>query len=162
MRLRPEPLRRAATAIQRRRELWARWQRLSRQDRLQILRFSGLIPAAALSLRVFGYHRTLRILAWHLRPAQQTSIEEQRTGVQALRRASRYAPYRGNCLSQSLALWWVLRRARCRAEICFGAAMNEGTLMAHAWVESQGLVLNDSPDIGNQFARFLSSASPGQ
>src|SRR3972149_5199429 len=150
-------IRRARTAVRRRRAMLAAWRRLSAAERRDFLQFVLLIPAVRLSLRTIGFRRTqawlvrpLRSGRWSPGPSGPGAIE--RSLSPALPRASRYAPPRGNCLSQSLALSWMLRRRGVDAELCLGARLDEGNLSAHAWVTSGGRVLNDTPDVHQRFA----------
>lgn len=53
-----------------------------------------------------------------------------------------HGPYKGNCLSQSLVHWWLLRRRGIETHIRFSVRTEEGQLHAHAWVEYQGRPLN--------------------
>lgn len=54
-------------------------------------------------------------------------------------RASHRVPGGSTCLTQALALSWMLRRRGLRPALCIGVARRHGRLTAHAWVESGGL-----------------------
>jgi len=43
-----------------------------------------------------------------------------------------------------LALWWLLRRHGVSAELRLGARKQSNRFEAHAWVELDGAILNDS------------------
>jgi hypothetical protein len=60
-----------------------------------------------------------------------------------VRVAASRGPYRGNCLQQSLTLWWLLRRQNIESQIRFGARKDGGEFKAHAWVEVDGYALNE-------------------
>lgn len=49
---------------------------------------------------------------------------------------------------------WLLRRRRVSADLRLGAQLRDGGFAAHAWVEHDGTVLNDRPDVGGRFASF--------
>ena len=68
----------------------------------------------------------------------------------AITRVEVYAPLAGNCLSRSLTLWWLLRRHGVAADVRLGVNLAEG-FAAHAWVEWQGQVLNDTPDVSSRY-----------
>lgn len=136
------------------RPLLARLRALSRAEVVATLQYCVLIPLLALSLWLHGYKRTLSLLT-RMAVARPTppSYKAARvhTLVCALRRAKRRAPYRGNCLSQSLALWWQLHRAGMTPEIRFGVRRQDARLDAHAWVELDGHVLNDRRDVAERY-----------
>jgi len=63
-------------------------------------------------------------------------------------------PYKGNCLSQSLTLWWLLKRQDIIADIRIGVSQKERHLHAHAWLEYNNIPINEHPDVYNQYAAF--------
>ena len=60
------------------------------------------------------------------------------------------------CLGRSLELWWWLRRQGIDAELAIGAMAPNGEVefAAHAWVEVEGVPVNDAADVGERFGRF--------
>jgi hypothetical protein len=154
----PAFARRASTAIRRRRDLTAAWKRASARDRTELARFAVLIPLMTVAVRTIGFNRTRDLLAASSRSATGPR-DAAEISTRALIRARRYAPYRGNCLPQSLALWWRLRRQGVDAEFCLGAALTGGgDLAAHAWVEAEGRPLNDNATVRARFAPFTGVA----
>ena len=97
-------------------------------------RASWLILICAIGVRAFGFHRTKRRIE-SLGPARPRAAAEC---VLALRRARGYGMFRGNCVSQSLALLWLLRRAGHDGIIRIGVKPDSGSILAHAWVELNG------------------------
>ncbi len=96
------------------------------------------------ALRTLGYRRTARWI--RLRRPPLAPVDAARVaadGVAALRRARRYGVFRGNCLSQSAALQWWMHRAGAQNQIRFGARQRLGQFEAHAWVEHEGVALNE-------------------
>ena len=155
------PWRRATRAVTRRRQLWAAWRRVSREERRQLIRLAFLIPACRAGLRLLGYRRTRSLMdGLARRGAASTPTDASIDNLleRALERARRFAPYRGNCLSQSLALWYELRRHGRPAELCLGARMNDGQFSAHAWVECDGTALTEGPASRSKWVPFQSSA----
>ena len=59
-----------------------------------------------------------------------------------------------NCLDRSLALWSLLKRRGFPAELKLGARKQSGTFEAHAWVELDGVALNNPADEQRNFAPF--------
>ncbi|ANU07327.1 hypothetical protein A6F65_01018 [Paraurantiacibacter namhicola] len=60
----------------------------------------------------------------------------------------------GNCLSRSLALSRTLVRAGIPHELVIGAAPEGEPFAAHAWVEHDGIPLNEAGDVGHRFRRM--------
>jgi hypothetical protein len=73
--------------------------------------------------------------------------------------AAKYGFYEAGCLRRSLLVWWFLRREGIQSEICFGVQMRDRKLVAHAWVEHHGVVLNDSANVYECY-RVLQNAFP--
>lgn len=74
--------------------------------------------------------------------------------------AARYSPFRLLCLPRSLALWWLLRRDGISADLRIGVTPKEIGLEAHAWVEYEGVALNDQDDVHVRFAPFHDAITP--
>lgn len=63
------------------------------------------------------------------------------------------------CLPRSLVLWHFLRDRDTAAEIRLGVTkLADGSLSAHAWVECEGVPLNDGPDVFERYALLPSLA----
>lgn len=59
-------------------------------------------------------------------------------------RASGLCPLRAECLEQSLFIAWWMRRQGVSADLKLG--VTQYPLMAHAWVESNNVIVNDNRD----------------
>jgi hypothetical protein len=68
--------------------------------------------------------------------------------------ASRHGVLRGNCLSKSMVLWRLLRRHGLKATLHVGGQKTSASFEAHAWVELEGRILNDSDGIRESFVPF--------
>lgn len=97
-------------------------------------RASALILISAIGVHTLGFHRTKRRVEALSRGRERSAADCAR----AIRRARRYGIVRGNCLTQSLALCWLLRRAGHDGAIQIGVKPAAGRLLAHAWVELPG------------------------
>lgn len=112
-----------------------------------------LLPATGASLRVGGLRRTWR---WLNRPAAAPAdapadlIDPVADAVAAV--AYRFPLYHPSCLTRALVLRHLLRRRGIPAELRLGVSTTGGQFTAHAWVEHDGQVLNDSPAITRQYA----------
>ena len=112
-----------------------------------------LLPATGVSLRVGGLRRTWR---WLNRPATAPAdspadlIDPVAGAVAAV--AYRFPLYRPSCLTRALVLHHLLLRRGIPAELRLGVSTAGGQFAAHAWVEHDGQVLNDSPAVTRQYA----------
>ena len=67
--------------------------------------------------------------------------------TRAVLTASRYVPGFHTCLTQALAVQFLLKREGYPAHLCIGVAKaSPGQLQAHAWVESDGVVVIGGSD----------------
>lgn len=54
---------------------------------------------------------------------------------------------KGRCLSQSLVMRLLLNRKGISSDLKIGLSQNQGAFDAHAWLEKDGLLLNDHPSV---------------
>jgi Transglutaminase-like superfamily len=147
-------------------EVWRRFHRLRGGERSVVLEAAGALLATWLGLRLIGYRRLTSLLV-RLLPAKIHSPEGLRTETAVSARqisglgmaAARNLPLRTNCLEQSLALWWVLERRGIAAELRIGARKDADHLEAHAWLELDGKVLNETAEEHLHFVPFDSPAA---
>ena len=137
-------------------DVWRGWRRLSWPARRTYLAAASATPLFAASTRLLPLTRLLRLLsrAENPTPNGPATAAIVRRHVAAMSRVARHGPYRGECLSLSMALVWLLRLRRVRADLHLGVRLVDGRLDAHAWVEHDGLVLTDGQDVATRFARF--------
>ena len=102
-----------------------------------------------LSLAERGFAPRRRLPLLHPSPERLAQLVET---------AGRYAPVRTTCLTEALALSWILSRRGFRAVLRLGVARRDGALVAHAWVEAGGAPIGGPPD-GEPYAGLL--APPG-
>jgi hypothetical protein len=109
-----------------------------------VLRCGLLILAVKTSLKVAGFDRTRR---WIRRYAQRNElVDSGDTGAiaateYAVAMAAAVYPGRAQCLERSLVLYYYLRRRGVAVQFLMGVQMYP--FMAHAWVEYQGVPIND-------------------
>jgi hypothetical protein len=65
--------------------------------------------------------------------------------------AIRHYPRPLSCLPRALALRTMLSRRGLSARLRIGATRNAETILAHAWVEHDGHVLDDAPDVAVRY-----------
>lgn len=118
----------------------------------QFLRASGLILLSGIGLYTLGFQRTLS----RIEAARRGRPRPAADCVLAVKRARAYGIYRGNCLSQSMALLWLLRRAGHAGQIKIGVKSVAGRPLAHAWVELEGETI-DPAAIAGEYAALRPS-----
>ena len=113
------------------------------------------LPLFWLGLRVLGLPR---FQAWLLKtPAQSVhslTLPVVRELGEAVNIAARHTPFPVTCLSRSLLLGWLLHRRGVASGLCIGVRLTQGKLDAHAWVECNGMPVNDWPDVVSRFTSF--------
>jgi hypothetical protein len=127
---------------------------LSRPERRLLFESVLLLPFIHAALILLGYSRLRR---WMERLAPLKAIEpplyeaayipRARDIARIVSIAARHGVYKATCLRRSLLTWWLLRRERIPSNVCFGVRMSDGRLEAHAWLEYNGVIINDSPTI---------------
>ena len=125
---------------------WQRWRGLARAERAETARAAVLIPLCAGAIRVVGLPRLLRVIAARAQHSTAGSRLEMQMSVRAVARACAYG-VRGACLTQSVALMYLLARHGRVTELKIGAQRVPGGLAAHAWVEAGGVALNDHANL---------------
>lgn len=118
----------------------------------------GLLPYVAVRLKIRGYRKTL---AWSHRAYRPRAALPQKQAVlhaksmsDMISAASRYGPYQASCLWRSLVLVRMMARAGIRGELVLAAKPVGQQLKAHAWVQLGDIVINDQPDIAEEFTSF--------
>lgn len=144
-------------------------QELSWSERRLLLEAFLALPLVALGVRGFGL-RPIHTFLVHLRPLDHNLDED--SGKPLLPRAcaiarivaiaARHGLWRPKCLTQSLVLWWFLRRRQIDGDLRIGVQPKGGQLEAHAWITFQDVVLNDEDDVHLRFAPFAKPIVPGE
>ncbi|MGK7927183.1 MAG: lasso peptide biosynthesis B2 protein [Spirulina sp.] len=137
---------------------WVTLKHLSPRERSLFLRaFLGLI-FVAIALPRLGLKTTQRILTQL--PRQNVTLSdgerEQRVTQTAamVKIAARYCQPFTNCLKRSLVLWQLLRWQGIDSNLRIGVRRDRGNFEAHAWVEYQGIALNEVREVRQDFATF--------
>src|SRR6186997_2216244 len=106
-----------------------RFRELSRADRLTLLQALCLIPAIHILVYRFGFRRTVALVP-RFNDTQPNSLDKDNLSsavrvTHLVRLASRRGLVYGNCLSQSLTLWWLLRRKGIASDLRIGVRKEE-------------------------------------
>jgi hypothetical protein len=68
--------------------------------------------------------------------------------------AARHGIVRPSCLVESLALWYLLQRQGILARLRIGVRKLPEKFEAHAWVEYEGVALDQAEDVHEHYAAF--------
>ena len=113
------------------------------------------LPLFWLGLRVLGLPR---FQVWLLKTPPQSTRALTLPDIQALGEAvniaAQYTPVLATCLTRSLLLGWMLHRRGIHSDLRIGVRLIQGALDAHAWVECDGLPVNERPDVACDFEPF--------
>ncbi|MCL1693356.1 MAG: lasso peptide biosynthesis B2 protein [Actinomycetia bacterium] len=108
-----------------------------------------------LALRTIGFSRTVRLVG-----SLPTPFTDRTATIAAVQRWADDIelvggrPYGASCLDRSVFLWFVMHQRNLDAYIRIGVTFDHGRLDGHAWVELDGTVVNDDPDVADRFAVF--------
>jgi hypothetical protein len=135
----------------------ARFLALSAVEKAVLVRAMWWLPVTVLALKLGGLRQSSRAAA---AKGRAPGLAPGRI-AQLVALASRHGLARGNCLSQSLTLQRLLGGAGA-TQLRIGARQGPAGLEAHAWIEHEGLPLNDTADVAERYAPFpaLPSALP--
>lgn len=117
-----------------------------------------LLPLVHWFLKFIGYGSLIHLIERQIRLNETQrniidvdSFQTAKSVARIVSIAARHGIYRATCLRKSLVLILLLRRWGIVSDLCFGTRLNEHALEAHAWVELDGKVINDHPDIRQQY-----------
>jgi hypothetical protein len=139
-----------------------RFARLTPAERRALRRAILLLPRVELGFRLRGYERTSRRIGGDLTapPASEDVAELVAANVRAVGSAATRLPVPGACLARSVTLWALLRRQGIDSEVVIAVRRADGAPDAHAWVEREGVPLNELPEVVATYAR-LDRGRPG-
>ena len=128
---------------------------LSRREQKVLLASLVLLPSSWLGLRLAGLQR---FQAWLDRfPIAQcpplSQAEAAAIGL-AVNRAANHVLGAASCLTRSLLLRWLLRFYGTPSDLRIGVRVEQGKFAAHAWVEMDGIPVNDQPEAVADFVAF--------
>ena len=133
---------------------------LSGAERWLFIRALVLLPSIDLGLRLVGLRRIQAVLARGGSDSSRILLSDDgassmaRNITRIVSAAARHGLYRTNCLPSSLALRWFLQCNGIECDLRVGVRKLNGKLEAHAWIEHQGLPLNDNHGVHERFAAF--------
>ncbi len=134
---------------------------MSAHSRGVALQAAAALAATRVGLRLAGFQRWKSVVVW-LTPRDvgrtgspaPAQLKTARDIARIQDAVSRHPIFHASCLEESLVLWWLLGRRGIPAELRIGARKDAGRFEAHAWVELESVVLNDSGEAHLHFAPF--------
>ena len=137
------------------------YRALPAREQKVLLASLALLPLFWLGLRLAGLQR---FQAWLdcspiARRAPLSQAEAAALGV-AVNRAANHVFGLVTCLTRSLVLRWLLRRYGTTSDLRIGVRFEQGEFAAHAWVEKDGIPVNDRPEVVAHFSAFDQPVSP--
>ena len=124
-----------------------RFLALRRHDRWLIVRAFVWLGLLELGLRVLGFRRLTQrpwLPATAERPVGEGELRRAMRYAWAISLAGRHHAVHARCLLLSLTLHHWLRREWLPSRLRIGVRKDGGALLAHAWVELDGQVVNDT------------------
>ena len=150
-------------------ERFRRFSALERRARGIFLRAVVLLPLVALSLRWRGFKTTQASLQRQLSktdPEQDAEVVRSAAVMTArmVNAADRHGLVHPSCLAKSLTLWWLLARQGIASDLRIGTRKQAEKFEAHAWVERDGVALNEPEQKHHHYAAFDAafSSSPAE
>jgi hypothetical protein len=139
--------------------LFRKLARLDAAERWLLLDAAIAVPIVRLALTILPFRLVHRGIA-AFRQRSNTSASQTPEHIARMVAAVAARVPRASCLTQALAAMLLLARYGYPATLRVGVAKNEdGTLRAHAWLESNGRTLLGGPDSG-AFVHFPPVAFP--
>lgn len=136
-----------------------RFSALERPAQGLFLRAAAMLPVVAVSLRLRGFAATRTTLEKRLERSNSQIDRECRGKQTALtarmvNAADRHGLVHPSCLAKSLTLWWLLGRQGISSHLRIGIRKENGKFEAHAWVEHEGIPLNEAEEHHHHYAAF--------
>jgi len=133
----------------------AQFRSLSFADQRTLLAAAAWMPLFWLGLRFWGLPRfQARLQRSEMGGNATMKLPEIQALGDLVNIAARHTLGPRTCLTRSLLLGWLLRRHGVKSELRIGVRLTNGVLDAHAWVECDGVPVNDQPNVGAEFASF--------
>jgi hypothetical protein len=136
-----------------------RFSALERAAQTLFLRALLMLPLVGLSLKLRGFGVTRSTLRKGLSSAASRTDPNSLNNQIALtahmvNAADRHGMFHPSCLVKSLTLWWLLGRQGISSQLRVGIRKEAGNLEAHAWVEREGIALNEPEERHHHYAAF--------
>jgi hypothetical protein len=136
---------------------WRKFRALSARQQRVAAAALVLLPVFWLGLHLVGLRRWRTLTLRTARRSHMPLVDARALG-ELVNAVARHSPLPAACLTRSLLVEWLLRRRGHDAELRIGVQRTSMGIAAHAWVESEGVPINDRPDIAESFPPFAELA----
>lgn len=137
--------------------------RFSLSNGIWFLKAYLLIPVISVAMSLFGF---AKVYDWitktgvdksrrFLLNKQQKVAEKIYFCVEA---ACHYHFLRAQCLHRSLIGFYFLKQRGIRVNLCIGVTKDADAFQAHAWLEYEGMVLGESPQVQAVYSLLMRSS----
>jgi Transglutaminase-like superfamily len=142
--------------------IWKKFQQLSWAEKFLLAQALFLLPVNVLGLRILGFRRWQSVLE-RMMISRRTNTVDVTTaqGIACVINLAAAQMFRAVCLPRSMTLWWMLRQRGIASELRIGVRKKDDIFTAHAWLECQGIVLNDSAEVSTDFTAFTPAEKIG-
>jgi hypothetical protein len=143
---------------------------LSIRERQMFVQAVLLLPLIHLSLCLLGYHRLHKITEKliPIKEVKSSPSEADNTVYQAkeitriVAIGAEHGFFQASCLRRTFLDWVFLRRNGIQSSICFGVRRIGQQLEAHAWLEYEGIVINDVASVQENYLVLCNAFPPTQ
>ena len=125
---------------------------LSQPERRWLAASFVAIGMTCVALRVFTLRRVQGLLEAPPRPGARETGLPLASMARLFEIAANRIPVRVSCLTRSVALAGLLRRCGLDARVRIGVRLEAEEFEAHAWVECDGVTLNDAARMSADYA----------
>ncbi len=143
-------------------ETLQRYSALPSEARSLFWRAACLLPFIRVKLRFGGYKKTQRWLQKKLDDRSEFSSQSRENSpfltmtCRMVRAAEHYSFGQASCLEESLLLWYLLQTQNIPAVVRIGVRKQLDKFEAHAWVEQNGIAINQQDEQHHHYAAFES------
>lgn len=144
--------------------MWQKLRSLRLSDWLVVGQSAVLLPVLRIALLRSRVDRVqARLLAWSagVAPEGASHRDAARAVTRMVDAVGKRLPFDVNCLHRTLGAWFLLRRRGIGSTIRFGVKPQKPPTF-HAWIEIDGVVINDRPDVASIYLPFPSAIEPSQ
>lgn len=127
--------------------------KLSAPEAVVLAEAAILLPLVRVACRFVTFARLQRLSGRRRRQPRPSNLRPE-AAARLVRIAAERGLYRARCLEKSLVLCWILCREGVAARIRLGARKEENEVQAHAWVEVDGVSLDDVANVHAPFSPF--------
>ncbi len=141
-------------------ETLQRYKALPSEARSLFWRAAYLLPFIRFKLRLSGYKKTQLWLQKKLNDRSELASQAGENApflmmtCRMVRAAEHYCFGQASCLEESLLLWYLLQTQSIAAVVRIGVRKQSDKFEAHAWVEQNGIAINQQDEQHHHYAAF--------